>query len=76
MKTLEQTAQGLVTGFEKFTGNTQGDVTIRIDGMDFVDQCRAVLSQSKWTRAEQRQIIDLAFQTMLDRDYFITGGEA
>jgi hypothetical protein len=76
MKTIEQTAQGFVRGFEKFTGNAEGDATIRIDGMDFVDQMRAVLQDSKWSRSEQRQIIDLAFQTMLERDYFIIGGEA
>lgn len=71
MKTLEQTAQGFVKGFERFADEMGAD--LKIDGMDFVDQMRAVLADSKWSRKERNQIIDLAFKEMLGKGYFIIG---
>ena len=72
-KTTRDVADAFVRGFEFQTGNTDYDVTIRVDGMQFVDMLRDILKDSKWNRAERREISDMTFQTMLERDYFLKG---
>ena len=75
MKTPEQVAQGFIKGFERFADELGGD--IKVDGMDFIDRCKDMLMlETTYTRTQRNEILDLTFKSMLEKGYFIIGGEA